>query len=147
MIKYNFDVALKAIATRFENLQNSRMVNNSNRSAEIRRLEQQIKRLQAKLSMLRKEEPASWLLSATLPREKVNVRNFDKLVTLAHTINFLQDENKRQGATTKMIYEYLTNGLALEINYATLRSYLLRSKEDGRLSYDAEKRVWLSPAK
>ncbi|MEM7460185.1 MAG: hypothetical protein AAF331_12020 [Pseudomonadota bacterium] len=121
------------------------MLNASTNQREIRKIDAQIKRLQAQKALLQRQEPADWLMRIRLPGERVNARNFDKLVALAHVLNFLMTEDGKEGASTSQISKYLNNAIGLEIKSATLRSYLFRYKEEGRLLFDKKSRLWRIP--
>lgn len=113
--------------------------------AEVKRIDAQIEMLQARRRLLMRQAPAQWLLQHMLPGEKANARNLDKLIALAHTKGFLQQGRNSEGAETKEISAYLNNSIGLNIKPATLRSYLSRFKEERRIEYDDERRVWRLP--
>lgn len=136
------------VATDFDPANMRIMTNTQTTQSEVSKIEEQIKLLQAKRALLLKQQPSQWLIRHTLPGETINARNFDKLVTLAHTLGCLRQREKSEGATgatKKQISKYLNDAIGLNIKDATLRSYLSRFKEEGRLAYDRQSNVWSIP--
>lgn len=138
-------VALKGIATECGSANITAMTNASTNRRDIRKIEAQIKRLQAQKALLQRQEPADWLMKIRLPGERVNARNFDKLVALTHVLDFLMSATRKDGASTSQISKYLNDEIGLEIKSATLRSYLYRYKKEGRLLFDKKNRLWRIP--
>lgn len=80
------------------------------------------------------------------PGEELTPRNASKYGLLAKVVNYLNSADKsgkKQDHTTRGIFDHIISAYGDRLNYNTFRSYMLRFKEEQRLTQETKTGRWL----
>lgn len=111
----------------------------------IDQIDAEISALKAQRAELMRVKSAAWAEDGLREGEVLNMRNAQKFELLGKIKMYLRSQPRKDGSfgrTTGEVRNHLESTYRMKLKDATLRSHLHRFKEEERLAYDEESKLW-----